>query len=66
MSARLVVLDEHRPRTFETMHCLWCHTEHELIHIRAERYFACPGCDEEASIPLWKWLAEHQPRKTTL
>lgn len=54
--AKIVNLDDYRPRVTETMHCLFCRTVHVQRHIvdRRKRYFACPGCDETASIPEWK------------
>ena len=53
MSAEILVLDDYRPRVTESMLCLFCRTTHVLRHIvdTRQRYFACPACDEIASIP---------------
>jgi transposase len=56
MSDAIVVqLDDYRPRVTESMRCLCCGLTHVLRHLqdRRQQYFACPGCDETASVPEW-------------
>jgi hypothetical protein len=54
-TAKIVHLDDYRPRVTERMHCLFCGLVHVLRHDARtrQRYFECPGCDETASVPEW-------------
>ncbi len=51
----ILFIDDFRPRTTETMRCLFCGMVHVLRHVTGTRnsYFPCPGCDETASVPEW-------------
>ncbi len=53
--AKVLYLDDFRPRVTETMRCLFCGMVHVLRHVTGTRthYFPCPGCDETASVPEW-------------
>jgi transposase-like protein len=55
VEAKVVVLDDFRPRVTERMQCLFCGLTHVLRHLanRRQPYFECPGCDETASVPEW-------------
>jgi len=54
-TAKIVKLDDYRPRVTEQMRCLFCGLTHVLRHDvkTGQRYFECPGCDETASVPEW-------------
>lgn len=58
MTAEVIDLNARRPKVYEAVFCLFCGTEHALVHIDTSdpnAYFGpCPGCDEEASVPLWR------------
>jgi transposase-like protein len=58
MEARVLYLDDYRPRVTEKMHCLFCRTRHVQKHLidKRQRYFPCPGCDETASVPEWSLI----------
>jgi hypothetical protein len=53
--AKVLHLDDFRPRITEQMRCLFCGVTHVLRHLAQRRtpYFECPGCDETASVPEW-------------
>jgi len=57
--SNVISLDSRRKKVYEMMKCEWCHTEHPLVHtnigLRTGWHGPCPGCDEDASIPLNKW-----------
>jgi len=58
--AKILYLDDFRPRVTETMRCLFCGMVHVLCHIvtgTRPRYYPCPGCDETASVPEWSLRA---------
>jgi hypothetical protein len=54
-NAKILNLDDFRPRVTEQMRCLFCGLTHVLRHLvnRRPGYFECPGCDETASVPEW-------------
>lgn len=56
----VINLDDHRPKTRETVVCLFCGSTWNSTH-KADRhpneYIAgCEGCDEVAAIPVCEWL----------
>lgn len=55
-AAEVIRLDSRRRKVFELMQCMFCCTVHALVHSVStprNKYFGpCPGCDEEASLPL--------------
>lgn len=57
MTGKLINLDDHRPKVYETMRCLFCNLVHTALHPQSgpRTYFPCPGCDEVASVPEWRW-----------
>jgi hypothetical protein len=60
MTARLINLDDRRPKIREPVKCLHCCTSFDSTHKRDrgpnEYIPGCPGCDEVAAIPVWQWL----------
>jgi hypothetical protein len=53
--AKVLYLDDFRPKVTDSMRCLFCGTVHILRHVvtRQTQYFPCPGCDETTSVPEW-------------
>jgi len=56
MDGQVIQLDSRRRKVFELMQCMFCCTVHALVHPEStprNKYCGpCPGCDEEASLPL--------------
>lgn len=52
----VIDLDSRRPKVWEWLICLWCRRQHgRALPVNTARiYHSCPGCDEEASLALWR------------
>lgn len=54
---QVIDLESRRPKVYEQVYCLFCGTQHVLVHPVGNPlayYGPCPGCDETASVPMWR------------
>ncbi len=54
MSAQIIQLDTKRRKVWERLICLFCHREDYRSVVAGRRYYECKGCEETASVPLWR------------